>query len=103
WLLVVVAVSVLSTGAGWWARLTPQIWWVPIMSALAIRLAPERTSLSRHLSNAILLVLLAPAVATAVISAGDHVADARQYPALRRELMGHVVAVWPATGDPNGE
>jgi hypothetical protein len=56
--IALVAASAFLTGEGWWARFTPQLWWVPLAAALAALRGPAGPA-ARTLAAATLLLMAA--------------------------------------------
>jgi len=57
YLLAAVAVSVFAVPTGWWARLTPQVWWLPLTVAIPVAArAPQ--AIPKHAARLVLLLLV---------------------------------------------
>lgn len=102
-LVVISLVSIFSTAAGWWARLTPQIWWIPILAALGILTMPRRSLPLRACSYAVITILLLTSMATLAISSITNYQYSRHYKVLLEQLKKSQVFVSPMTIEPNNK
>ncbi len=63
-LTLVLLFSVLLTPAAWWARLTPQLWLVPLVIILGLLVTPKRNPLSIKVAKVLAIILLVNAAGT---------------------------------------
>ena len=83
-----ILLSVLATAEGWWARLAPQLWLVPIVLALAPLASPARRG-ARLLAT---LTLVALAADLGVVAVNDYNRGGKTQRALRSQLAALAAA-----------